>query len=112
MARQITNHGLIAVNGKKLDVPSYRVRVGDIITVKETAKQKTLFNKISEKLAKIEATLEKEESVIFYFDRENSHKDLLELQDYFEAKGKSFYMSEVKYGLSDSEYMYQVHIIN
>ena len=63
-------------------------------------------------LAKIEATLEKEESVIFYFDRENSHKDLLELQDYFEAKGKSFYMSEVKYGLSDSEYMYQVHIIN
>jgi hypothetical protein len=63
-------------------------------------------------LAKIEATLEKDESVIFYFDRENSHKDLLELQDYFEAKGKSFYMSEVKYGLSDSEYMYQVHIIN
>ena len=63
-------------------------------------------------LAKIEAALEKEESVIFYFDRENSHKDLLELQDYFEEKGKSFYMNEVKYGLSDNEYMYQVHIIN
>ena len=63
-------------------------------------------------LAKIEAAVEKEESVIFYFDRENSHKDLLELQDYFEAKGKSFYMTEVRYGLSDSEYMYQVHIIN
>ncbi len=63
-------------------------------------------------LEKIEATVEKEESVIFYFDRENSHKDLLELQDYFEAKGKSFYMSEVKYGLSDNEYMYQVHIVN
>ncbi|MCK4973861.1 MAG: hypothetical protein KAR81_01290, partial [Sulfurimonas sp.] len=27
-------------------------------------------------LAKIEASVEKEESVIFYFDRENSHKDL------------------------------------
>jgi len=63
-------------------------------------------------LAKLEASVEKEDSVIFYFDRENSHKDLLELQDYFEAKGKSFYMSEVKYGLSDNEYMYQVHIIN
>ncbi|MEA3330328.1 MAG: HP0268 family nuclease [Campylobacterota bacterium] len=63
-------------------------------------------------LAKIEATLEKEDSMIFYFDRENSHKDLLELQDYFEEKGKSFYMSEVKFGLSDNEYMYQVHIIN
>jgi hypothetical protein len=63
-------------------------------------------------LDKIEASIEKDDSVIFYFDRENSHKDLLELQDYFEAKGKSFYMSEVKYGLSDNEYMYQVHIIN
>ncbi|OHD99326.1 MAG: hypothetical protein A3E21_06590 [Sulfurimonas sp. RIFCSPHIGHO2_12_FULL_36_9] len=63
-------------------------------------------------LAKMEASLEKEDSVIFYFDRENSHKDLLELQDFFESKGKSFYMNEVKYGLSDSEYMYQVHIIN
>lgn len=62
-------------------------------------------------LAKLEASVEKEDSVIFYFDRENSHKDLLELQDHFEAKGKSFYMSEVKYGLSDNEYMYQVHII-
>ena len=63
-------------------------------------------------LEKIEASVEKEGSMIFYFDRENSHKDLLELQDYFEEKGKSFYMSEVKFGLSDSEYMYQVHIIN
>ncbi len=63
-------------------------------------------------LAKIEAAVEKEESVIFYFDRENSHKDLLELQDHFEAKGKSFNMTEVRYGLSDNEYMYQVHIIN
>ena len=63
-------------------------------------------------IAKIESTVEKEGSVIFYFDRDNSHKDLLELQDYFEEKGKSFYMSEVKYGLSDNEYMYQVHIIS
>jgi len=63
-------------------------------------------------LAKIEAMSEKDDSIIIYFDRENSHKDLLELQDHFEAKGKSFYMSEVKFGLSDNEYMYQVHIIN
>ena len=63
-------------------------------------------------LVKIEASVEKKDSVIFYFDRENSHKDLLELQDHFEAKGKSFYMSEVKFGLADNEYMYQVHIVN
>ena len=63
-------------------------------------------------LATIEESVEKDESIIFYFDKDNSHKDLLELQDHFEAKGKSFYMSEVKYGLSDNEYMYQVHIIS
>lgn len=63
-------------------------------------------------LDKLEQSLEKASSKIFYFDRENSHKDLLELQDYIEAKGKSFYMSEVKYGLADNEYVYQVHIVN
>jgi hypothetical protein len=63
-------------------------------------------------LAKIEAAVEKDESIIFYFDRENSHKDLLSLQDHFEEKGKSFYMSEVKYSLSDNDYMYQVHIMS
>jgi len=63
-------------------------------------------------LAKIEASVAKDESIIFYFDRDNSHKDLLELQDHFEAQGKSFYMSEVKFGLSDNDYMYQVHIMS
>ena len=63
-------------------------------------------------LAKLEATVQKDESVIFYFDRENSHKDLLELQDHFEAKGKSFYMNEVKFGLGDNDYIYQVHIMS
>jgi len=63
-------------------------------------------------VAKLEAAVAKEESVIFYFDKENSHKDLLTLQDHFEAQGKSFYMSEVKFGMSDNDYMYQVHIMN
>ena len=62
-------------------------------------------------VAKIDEMLEKEESVILYFDRDNSHKDLLELQDRFESEGKSFYMREVRYGLSESEYMYEVHIL-
>ncbi len=60
---------------------------------------------------KINELLEKNESVILYFDRDNSHKDLLELQDYYEAEGKSFYMREIKYGLSENEYMYEVHIL-
>ena len=34
-ARQLVNHGHILVNGKKVDIPSYRVKVGDVITVKK-----------------------------------------------------------------------------
>lgn len=36
-ARQIVNHGHILVNGKKVDIPSYRVKVGDTISVKENS---------------------------------------------------------------------------
>lgn len=63
-------------------------------------------------LAKIEEAVEKDDSIIFYFDKDNSHKDLLALQDHFEGKGKSFYMSEVKFGMSDNDYMYQIHIMS
>ncbi len=62
-------------------------------------------------VSKIEDIVTKDESVILYFDRDNTHKDLLELQDHFETQGKSFYMREVKFGLSENEYMYEVHII-
>ena len=34
-SRQMVSHGHILVNGKKLDIPSYRVKVGDVITLKE-----------------------------------------------------------------------------
>lgn len=62
-------------------------------------------------LKKITEMVEKNNSLILYFDRENSHKDLLALQDHFEKEGKSFYMREVKFGLSANEYMYEVHIL-
>jgi small subunit ribosomal protein S4 len=34
-ARQLVNHGHFRVNGKKVDIPSYQVRPGDVVTVKE-----------------------------------------------------------------------------
>ena len=34
-ARQLVNHGHILVNGKKVDIPSFQVKVGDVITVKD-----------------------------------------------------------------------------
>lgn len=38
-ARQIVNHGHILVNGKKVDIPSYSVKPGDVISVKEASKE-------------------------------------------------------------------------
>lgn len=37
-ARQLINHGHITVNGRSVDVPSYEVRPGDVIRVKNRAK--------------------------------------------------------------------------
>ena len=34
-SRQLVNHGHILVNGKRLDIPSYRVSVGDVISLKD-----------------------------------------------------------------------------
>ncbi len=38
-ARQIVNHAHILVNGKKVDVPSYILKAGDVVTVKESSKE-------------------------------------------------------------------------
>ena len=38
-ARQLVNHGQFEVNGKKVDIPSYLVKAGDVITVRENKKE-------------------------------------------------------------------------
>ena len=38
-ARQFVSHGHVTVNGRRVTIPSYRVRVGDVIEVKEKARQ-------------------------------------------------------------------------
>ena len=41
-ARQFVSHGHVSVNGKRVTVPSYRLRIGDVIEVSEKAKQLAL----------------------------------------------------------------------
>ncbi|NCN07367.1 30S ribosomal protein S4 [Candidatus Falkowbacteria bacterium] len=53
-ARQIVGHGHIEVNGKKVDIPSYQVKVGDIISIKEKAMKSPAFVNIKEDLEKKE----------------------------------------------------------
>ena len=38
-ARQFVNHGHVTVNGKKVNIPSYRVKEGDVIEVRQKSKQ-------------------------------------------------------------------------
>ena len=38
-ARQFVNHGHVTVNGKKVNIPSYMVKAGDVIEVRERSKQ-------------------------------------------------------------------------
>ncbi len=51
-ARQLVNHGHITVNGKKVDIPSYRVKVGDVVAVKENAKDHPAIKASLEKVTK------------------------------------------------------------
>ena len=45
-ARQFVNHGLITVNGKRVTIPSYQVKVGDVISVKENKAEQAHFVEI------------------------------------------------------------------
>lgn len=49
-ARQLVNHGHITVNGKKVDIPSYRCKPGDVIAVKESDKEMAIIKSSLENL--------------------------------------------------------------
>lgn len=54
MARQMVGHGHIRVDGKKVNIPSYQVRVGEVIALSERAMGKKGFAEVKNKLAKVE----------------------------------------------------------
>ena len=58
-ARQLVNHGHILVNGKKVNIPSYRVKPGDVVSVKESDKELKVVK------ASLEALLNRVEYITF-----------------------------------------------
>ena len=54
-ARQLVNHGHVTVNGKKVDIPSYRVKVGDVISLKDKDKELKI---VLESLSKVNKRVE------------------------------------------------------
>ena len=72
-ARQVVNHGHIMVNGIKVDIPSYEVKVGDVITVKEQSLEHPAIKEA------VEATLNLPKFV--EFDKNKLTGKLLRLPD-------------------------------
>ena len=62
-ARQLVNHGHITVDGKKVDIPSYRVSVGQVISLKDASKNLVVVK------AALEAKLARPEYVSFDADK-------------------------------------------
>ncbi len=48
LARQMVSHNHLLINGKKVNIPSYQVKIGDIISVKEKSQKSKLFEKPKE----------------------------------------------------------------
>lgn len=51
-ARLLVTHGHFLVNGRKVDIPSYRIKVGDMITVREGSKGKEALKNLPETMKK------------------------------------------------------------
>jgi small subunit ribosomal protein S4 len=51
-ARQLVSHKMFSLNGKRMNIPSVEVKVGDSITLKENKKAKTYFTQVAENLSK------------------------------------------------------------
>ena len=76
-SRQIVNHGHVLVNGKKVDIPSYLVKAGDVITVrsKSSAFIKTVIESIDLACAPAWMTIDRD-SLKITFDRLPEREEL------------------------------------
>ncbi|MBT3413198.1 MAG: 30S ribosomal protein S4 [Candidatus Jacksonbacteria bacterium] len=45
-ARQLVSHGHITVNGGKVDIPSYQVKIDDVVSIKESKREKPYFKNV------------------------------------------------------------------
>lgn len=63
-ARQFVNHGHVKVNGRRVNISSYRVKVGDVVEVKEASKQLTIV---------LEASQSQERDIPDYVDVDTKH---------------------------------------
>lgn len=56
LARQLVSHGHFTVNGKKLNVASHTIKIGDIVAVREGSKNAKVFTMLAEKIKDIKTS--------------------------------------------------------
>ncbi len=54
-SRQLVNHAYFLVNGKPVNIPSFQVKKGDVVSIKETKKKKGVFKELAAILKKTES---------------------------------------------------------
>ena len=54
VARQMVSHGHFLVNGKRVNTPSYQVKPGNVVAIKESSKNMSVFEDIKNKLKNYE----------------------------------------------------------
>ncbi len=57
VARQLVGHGHFIINGKRVNIPSYSVKPGDIIKIRPQSKDYIIFKDLAENLKKIESPI-------------------------------------------------------
>ncbi|PIR99299.1 30S ribosomal protein S4 [Candidatus Collierbacteria bacterium CG10_big_fil_rev_8_21_14_0_10_44_9] len=77
-ARQLVSHGNVTINGKKLNIPSYKVRVGDIISLTETATHIPYIKSLLANKDKIIATWFDKKAIIGKVARLPVRSDIIE----------------------------------
>lgn len=53
-ARQIVNHGLLHVNGRRVTIPAYQAKIGDVVSIKPSVADKKIFQNLTQTLPKQE----------------------------------------------------------
>jgi small subunit ribosomal protein S4 len=54
VARQLVSHGHITVRGRKMTIPSYSVKIGDVISIRPESRNKKMFEELQGKLKQYE----------------------------------------------------------
>ena len=55
VARQMTTHGHLGLNGRRVNVPSIALKIGDEVSVRESSKNKKIFENVQDRLKKYES---------------------------------------------------------